>query len=56
MPKKPTRPENWAKRVEKYVSYVDETNSFRRDYIDLGNLKRRGISVRDAYNDAKASY
>ena len=56
MPKKETRSENWAKHVERYVSYVAETNSYRREYIDLGNLKRRGISVRDAYNDARASY
>ena len=56
MPRKPERPENWAKRVEQYVSYVSETNSFRRDYIDLGNLKRRGMRVKDVYEDEKLSY
>lgn len=56
MPRKPDRPETWAKRVEQYVSYVSETNSFRRDYIDLGNLTRRGMRVKDVYSDHKASY
>ena len=56
MPRKPDLPETWAKRVEEYVSHVSETNSYLRDYIDLGSLKRRGISVRDAYSDARSSY
>ena len=56
MPKKPIPHDKWAKRVEQYVSIVAENKSYTRDYVSVCDLSRRGMSVRDAYKDAKASY